>query len=71
MSIPGIGMMTAMAMLLELQNMERFRKPEHICSICGIDTSTIFKWGKDSYGAYHWNRAKATCELLSLKHPGS
>ena len=36
MSIPGIGMMTAMEMLLELQNMERFRKPEQLAAYVGL-----------------------------------
>ena len=36
MSIPGIGTMTAMEMLLELQNVERFRRPEQLAAYVGL-----------------------------------
>jgi transposase len=36
MNIPGIGMMTAMEILLELQNMERFRMPEQLAAYVGL-----------------------------------
>ena len=38
-SIPGIGVMTAMEILLELQNVERFRRPEQLAAYVGLTPS--------------------------------
>ncbi len=35
-SIPGIGVLTAMEILLELQDMERFQKPEQLAAYVGL-----------------------------------
>ena len=37
--IPGIGIYTAMSLLVELQDVERFRKSEHIASYLGLTPS--------------------------------
>ncbi len=37
--VPGIGTFTAMAFLLELQNVERFRKADHLSSYLGLTPS--------------------------------
>lgn len=38
-SIPGIGVLTAMELLLELQHMERFKKPEQLAAYVGLTPS--------------------------------
>jgi transposase len=38
-SIPGIGILTAMEILLELQDISRFRRPEHLAAYVGLTPS--------------------------------
>lgn len=40
LSIPGIGLITAMIILTELENMERFRSFDKLCSFIGLVPST-------------------------------
>ena len=39
LSIPGIGFLTAVTILCEIGDPERFKKPKHLCAFFGIDPS--------------------------------
>ena len=39
LSIPGIGFITAVTILCEMGDPERFKKPKHLCAFFGIDPS--------------------------------
>lgn len=40
MTIPGIGLITAMSILTELENIERFNSLDRLCSFIGLVPST-------------------------------
>lgn len=50
MSIPGIGLITAMMLLTELENMERFKSFDTLCSFVGLVPSTNSSGEKERVG---------------------
>ena len=49
-SIPGIGLLTAMALLTELETINRFEKFDHLCSFIGLVPSTHSSGDKELVG---------------------
>jgi transposase len=49
-SIPGIGLITAMTLLTELETMNRFEKFDHLCSFIGLVPSTHSSGDKELVG---------------------
>jgi len=49
-SVPGIGVFTAMTILVELQDIERFRKADEIASFLGLTPSQYTTSGKVRFG---------------------
>jgi transposase len=49
-SVPGIGLITAMTLLTELETMERFRNIDHLCGLVGFVPSTNSSGEKENVG---------------------
>jgi transposase len=49
-SIPGIGILTAMSLLTELENIGRFRNNDHLCSFIGLSPTSSSSGEKERTG---------------------
>lgn len=49
-SIPGIGIILACVMALEIDTIERFRQPAKLCAYCGLVPTTYSSGGKTHHG---------------------
>jgi len=49
-SIPGIGILTAMSLLTELEDIKRFRNNDHLCSFIGLSPTSDSSGDKEKVG---------------------
>jgi transposase len=55
-TLPSVGAILSMTLMLEIANVERFPTAEHLSSLFGVGVARAFEWWSYPYGAGQWKR---------------